>query len=51
MNGKPNFLVCKFNENQNCLKTFFSLDGLTFPPIGNPPTRNVINIFQSDFCR
>ncbi|CAF0950770.1 unnamed protein product [Adineta ricciae] len=29
--------------------TFF--DGLTFPPLGNPTTRKVINVFQPDFCR
>lgn len=26
-------------------------DGLTFPPLGNPPNRKVINVFQADFCR
>jgi len=26
-------------------------DGLTFPPLGNPPNRKVINVFQPDFCR
>jgi hypothetical protein len=26
-------------------------DGLTFPPLGNPPKRMVINLFQPDFCR
>ncbi len=29
----------------------FVLDGLTFPPLGNPPNRKVINVFQPDFCR
>jgi len=29
----------------------FALDGLTFPPLGNPPNRKVINVFQADFCR
>jgi hypothetical protein len=24
---------------------------LTFPPLGNPPNRKVINVFQADFCR
>jgi hypothetical protein len=31
-------------------KTEF-FDGLTFPPLGNPPNRKFINIFQADFCR
>ncbi|CAF4731985.1 unnamed protein product [Rotaria sp. Silwood1] len=26
-------------------------DGVTFPPVGNPPNRQVINVFQPDFCR
>ncbi|UJR09125.1 hypothetical protein I4U23_013372 [Adineta vaga] len=26
-------------------------DGLTFPPLGNPPNRKVLNVFQPDFCR
>ncbi|CAF4738249.1 unnamed protein product, partial [Rotaria sp. Silwood2] len=26
-------------------------DGVTFPPVGNPPNRKVINVFQPDFCR
>ncbi|CAF4803478.1 unnamed protein product, partial [Rotaria sp. Silwood2] len=26
-------------------------DGLTFPALGNPPNRKVINVFQPDFCR
>jgi len=26
-------------------------DGMTFPPMGNPPNRKVINVFQPDFCR
>ncbi|CAF1519898.1 unnamed protein product [Rotaria sordida] len=26
-------------------------DGLTFPPLGNPPNRKIINVFQPDFCR
>ncbi|CAF1099743.1 unnamed protein product [Adineta ricciae] len=26
-------------------------DGLTFPPLGNPPNQKVINVFQPDFCR
>jgi hypothetical protein len=29
----------------------FVSDGLTFPPLGNPPNRKVINVFQPDFCR
>ena len=29
----------------------YPLDGLTFPPLGNPPNRKVINVFQADFCR
>jgi len=31
-------------------KTDF-FDGLTFPPLGNPPNRKTINLFQPDFCR
>ncbi|UJR37080.1 hypothetical protein I4U23_029784 [Adineta vaga] len=31
-------------------KTDF-FDGLTFPPLGDPPTRKVVNVFQPDFCR
>ncbi|CAF0881508.1 unnamed protein product [Rotaria sordida] len=26
-------------------------DGVTFPAVGNPPNRKVINVFQPDFCR
>lgn len=26
-------------------------DGMTFPPMGNPPNRRAINVFQPDLCR
>ena len=39
--------VCRRCEGSS----LFFLDGLTFPPLGNPPNRKVINVFQPDFCR
>jgi len=39
-----------FKTNADEWQTEF-FDGLTFPPLGNPPNRKVINVFQADFCR
>ena len=37
------------------IRDFYSnvlfVDGLTFPPVGDPPVRKVINVFQADLCR
>lgn len=39
-----------FMTDANQWKTDF-FDALTFPSLGNPPSRKVINVFQADFCR
>jgi len=50
-------IVVDFESEYTPFKTHASewqtefFDGLTFPPLGNPPNRKVINVFQADFCR